>query len=183
MYDFSDFTNKLEKIIDHIHQELGLLRTGKATPSLLDSVRVEAYGTIMAINELANISAPDTNMLIIDPWDKSIIDEIEKAINKAGLNLNPVVDRGIVRIVIPSLTEERRKELVKQLHQKAESAKMMMRSVRTDAKNEIEDQEGEAGVSEDDIHQEVEELNKFMAEYEQKLETMVSEKEKELMSI
>ena len=120
---------------------------------------------------------------MIDPWDKNIIDEIEKAINKAALNLSPVVDKGIIRIVIPPLTEERRMEMVKQLHQKAESAKVMMRAARIDAKNEIEDQEGEAGVSEDDIHQEIEELNKSMADYEKKLELMIAEKEKELMSI
>ena len=137
----------------------------------------------MAINELANVSAPDANLLVIDPWDKNIIDEIEKAINKAALNLSPVVDKGIIRIVIPPLTEERRMEMVKQLHQKAESAKVMMRAARIDAKNEIVDQEGEAGVSEDDIHQEIEELNKSMADYEKKLELMIAEKEKELMSI
>lgn len=183
MFDFSSFKQKLEKIIDHTHQELNTLRTGKATPSLLDPVRVQVYGTTMAVNELANVNAPDNNMLIIDPWDKSIIGEIEKAINKAELNLNPVVDRDIIRIVIPPLTEEIRKELVKKVHQKAESSRVMMRTTRSDVKGEIEDQEGMSGVSEDDIHNDTEELNKVMLEYENKLEEIVKAKETELMQI
>jgi len=183
MFNFSAFKQKLEKVLDHTKLELGTLRTGKATPSLLDSVRVQVYGTTMAVNELANINAPDNNMLIVDPWDKGIIGEIEKAINKAELNLNPVVDRDIIRIIIPPLTEEIRKDLVKKVHQKAESSKVMMRTTRGDVKNEIEDLEGQSGVSEDDIRRDLEELDKIMDEYEKKLEEIVKSKEAELMQI
>ncbi len=183
MFDFSSFKQKLEKILEHAQQEFGMLRTGKATPSLLDSVRVQAYGTTMAVNELANVNAPDNNMLIIDPWDKNVIGEIEKAINKAELNLNPVVDRDIIRIVIPPLTEEIRKELVKKVHQKAESSKVMMRTTRSDIKSEVEDQEGQSGVSEDDIRRDLEELDKIMDEYEDRLDEIVTSKEKELLQI
>lgn len=183
MYNFLDFNVKLNKILEHTRQDIGLLRTGKASSNMLDSVRVSVYGTQMSISELANISTPDSNMIIIDPWDKNILGEIEKAINIASLNFNPVVDKQIIRIVIPALTEERRKELVKQLHQKSESAKMMMRTARIETKNEIENQKGEAGVSEDDIHRNLEELDKIMDEFEARLVEIISSKENDLLSI
>ncbi|HQM15975.1 MAG TPA: ribosome recycling factor [Candidatus Woesebacteria bacterium] len=183
MYNFSLYHQKLQKILDHVSGEINSLRTSKASASLLDTVRVEAYGTQMAVNELGNISAPDANMIIVDPWDKSLIEEVVKGINKAGLNLNPVVDKQIIRIVIPPLTQERRQELVRQLRQKAESARAMMRSVRIDTKNEIDSQEGQAGVSEDDIHRELLELDKIMESYEAQLTQLVTTKEKDLLSI
>lgn len=183
MYNFSLYHQKLQKILDHVTGEINSLRTSKASASLLDTVRVEAYGTQMAVNELGNISAPDANMIIVDPWDKSLIEEVVKGINKAGLNLNPVVDKQIIRIVIPPLTQERRQELVRQLRQKAESARAMMRSVRIDTKNEIDSQEGQAGVSEDDIHRELLELDKIMESYEAQLTQLVTTKEKDLLSI
>ena len=183
MYNFQEFKNTLQKIIDHTINELSTLRTGKASVTILDPVRVQVYGTSMAVGELANISTPDTNMIIIDPWDKNILEDIEKAINKAGLNLNPIVDKQIIRIIIPPLTEERRKEMVKQLHQKLESSKVMMRTARADTKNEIEDQEGQSGVSEDDIHRDLEEMEKIMDQYEAQIQELSDNKEKELMSI
>ena len=183
MFDFSIFQQKLDKIMTHTQQELAILRTGKAKVKMLDPVRVEAYGSLMAVNELANVSTPDANMIVIEPWDKSILENIEKAIQKAGLNLNPIVDGELIRIVISPLTEESRQELVKQLHQKTESAKIMIRNARIDIKNEVDDQEGEAGVSEDDIHRDLEQLDKVMDQYTEKLKTFVAQKEKDLLSI
>jgi len=183
MFDFSIFQQKLDKIMAHTQQELAILRTGKAKVKMLDPVRVEAYGSLMAVNELANVSTPDANMIVIEPWDKSILKDIEKAIQKAGLNLNPIVDGELIRIVIPPLTEESRQELVKQLHQKAESAKTMIRNARIDIKNEVDDQEGQAGVSEDDIHRDLGQLDKVMNQYTEKLKTFIAQKEKDLLSI
>jgi ribosome recycling factor len=183
MYSFSSFTQKLEKILDHVRHEIGLLRTGKASPNMLDGVKVEAYGSLLAINELANVSAPDSNMIIIDPWDKGLLETIEKGINKAGINLNPVVDKQIIRIIVPSLTEETRKNMIKQLRLKTESAKAMMRTTRIDIKKEVEDQEGQAGVSEDDIHRDLEKLDELMSQYEKLLEQIIEKKESELLSI
>lgn len=183
MYNFSDVTQKFEKAIAHLQQELGSLRTGKATPSLLDSVLVDAYGTKMRVNELANVSAPDPNMLIVSPWDKSLLETLEKSIASASLNLNPIVDGDMIRIVVPSLTEERRKEMVKVLHQKIEGGKVMLRNIRTDAKKEIEDQEGEDGVSEDDIKAEIEELDKMVKDYTVKLDEIAKKKETDLMTV
>lgn len=183
MYNFSDVTQKFEKTIAHLQQEFGTLRTGKASPSLLDPVLVDAYGTKMKVSELANVSAPDANMLIVSPWDKSLLETLEKAIASASLNINPVVDGDMIRIVVPSLTEERRKEMVKILHQKAEGGKVMLRNIRTDSKKEIEDQKGDDGVSEDDIKAEIEELDKMVKEYTVKLEELVKKKEVDLMTV
>lgn len=183
MYNFSDVTQRFEKTIAHLQQELGSLRTGKATPSLLDSVLVDAYGTKMRVNELANVSAPDPNMLIVSPWDKSLLETLEKSIASASLNLNPIVDGDMIRIVVPALTEERRKEMVKVLHQKIEGGKVMLRNIRTDAKKEIEDQDGSEGVSEDDIKAEIEELDKMVKEYTVKLDELAKKKETDLMTV
>ncbi len=183
MYNFSSFKQKLEKIVEHTHRELAVLRTGQAKVSMLDPVKVEAYGSTMAVNEVANIGTPDPNMIIVEPWDPNLLENIEKAVQKADLNLNPVVDGSIIRIQVPTLTQERRQEMVKQLEQKIESAKKMMRNARVDTKSEIEDLEGESGVSEDDIHRDIQELNRIMDEYVTKLEEMKQQKQTELMKM
>lgn len=150
---------------------------------MLDIVNVEAYGTRMKVNELANISVPDPGLLVLTPWDKSLMPTIEKAIASSGLNLHPVVDGSIIRIVVPALTEERRKELVKLLHQKIEGAKVMMRNVRAESKKEIDDQEDEAGISEDMIKADLDTLEKMTKEYMEKIDHLSADKEKELMTV
>ncbi len=183
MYNFLEFTSKLDHIVEHTQQDLSSLRTGKANAQMLDSVRVPVYGASMAINELANISVPDSNLIVIAPWDKNILADIEKSIQKSDLNLNPVVDRDIIRIVVAPLTEETRLELVKQLHQKVESARAMMRSVRSDIKSEIEDLKGQSGVSEDDIDRDLEELELKMDKYEKILQELATRKEQDLLKL
>jgi ribosome recycling factor len=183
MYNFSQLRQKFDKAIDHIKNDLGSLRTGKASPQLLDPVMVDAYGAKMRVTELANVSAPDANMIVVAPWDKSILENLEKAIASAPLNVNPVVDGDIIRIVIPSLTEERRKEMVKILSQKIEAGKVMLRNIRVDAKKEIENLEGEDGVSEDDITADVEQLDKILKEYSIKLDEISQKKEADLMTV
>jgi ribosome recycling factor len=182
-FDFSNFHTKSQKAIDHVQNDIASLRTGRATVQLLDPVLVQAYGTGMKITEVAQVSAPDATLLVVKPWDQSIMGSIEKAIAAAGLNLNPVVDGEIIRIVVPPLTEERRKEMVKLLHQKIESGRVMLRSIRADIKKDVEDQEGEANVSEDDIRREVEQLNKLADEYMKKLDTIADHKEAELLTV
>lgn len=183
MYNAAAVTQKFEKALDHLQKDLAMLRTGKASPQLLDPVLVDAYGGKMRVNELANVTAPDPNMLIVSPWDKSLLSTLEKAIASASLNINPVVDGDIIRIVIPSLTEERRRELVKTLHQKIEAGKVMLRNIRTDAKKDIEDQEGGEGVSEDDIAAEVERLDKEVKDFSLKLDELAKKKETDLMTV
>lgn len=182
-FNFSTFHLKADKALQHVAQDMASLRTGRASAQLLDPVSVIAYGAPMRMTEVAQISAPDPNMLIVKPWDKSILGAIEKAIASAGLNLNPVVDGDIIRIVVPSLTEDRRKEMVKQLYQKIESGRVMLRAVRTDVKQEIEDQEGEANVSDDDIHRDLEQLDKLLQAEIEKLEDMGKKKEQELLTV
>lgn len=182
-YDFTTLQSKLDKALQHVQHDISSLRTGKASPQLLDPVFVEAYGTKMRVHELANVSAPDPNLLMVSPWDKSILSSLEKAIASAGLNLNPVVDGDIIRIVVPSLTEERRKEMVKVLHQKIEGGRVMLRTIRTDGKKEIEEMKGEAGVSEDHIETYLEQLDKIYKDFNDKLDELANSKAADLMKV
>ncbi|SRR5258708_1136099 len=182
-YDFSSFSQKAEKTLHHVRQDMSTLRTGRASAQLLDTVSVEAYGTRMRVNELANISVPDPTLLVVSPWDKSQLGTLEKAIAGADLNLHPVVDKDIIRIAVPSLTEERRREMVKLLHQKIESGRVMMRNVRGEIRKEIERQKDTAGVSEDAIEYDLQELDKKIKDLMEQIDKMSADKEKELMTV
>lgn len=179
----SSYLDKFEKTLNHAQDDFASLRTGRASAQLLDGVFVEAYGTRMALHEVSSISAPDTQLLTIKPWDKSLLPEIEKAVQLAQLNLNPIVDGDLIRIAVPAPTQERRLEMVKILHQKEEEARVMLRSVRSDLRRDIEKQEGEAGISEDDVKAEVSELDNTVKEYISRLEEMSKKKEQELLSL
>jgi ribosome recycling factor len=174
---------RLDQTIEVVKKDLTSVRTGRAKPSLVEDVKVEAYGTIMTIKELATISAPDTTLIVIAPWDKGLVAAISSGIQKSGLNIQPIVDSDTVKISIPALTEDRRKELVKLVHSKLESAKVMIRGVRTEIKEEIEAQEGEAGISEDSIAMWLESMQKTIDSYMVKVEELEKEKEKELMTL
>lgn len=182
-FDFSLFKTNTQKVLDHVTQEIGTLRTGRASAQLLDPVSVEAYGTRMKISEVATISVPDANMILIAPWDKGLLSALERAINEANLNINPVVDGQTIRVVIPPLTQERREQMVKLLHQKVEGAKAMLRSVRTDTKKEVEKQKGQPGVSEDMIEADLASLEDQFKVIEEKLEAMAKHKQADLMTI
>ncbi|MDQ5951363.1 MAG: ribosome recycling factor [Patescibacteria group bacterium] len=182
-YSFTDFEEKIGKAIDHVRREVGMLRTGRASADILDSVSVEAYGQRMKLTEVASISVPDATLIRISPWDKSLIGAIEKAIAGSDLNLNPVVDGDIVRIAIAPLTEEKRKEMVKELHKRVEQGKAMLRDIRTKAKQEIEGQKGKDGVSEDDIEAELEELEERQKKATDQLDTLAAAKEKDLLTL
>lgn len=183
MFSFTDFQQRAQKTLDHIAQDISSLRTGRATATMLDPVQVEAYGTRMKVHELANISTPDSTLLTVSPWDKSLLDAIAKAIAASGLNFNPVVDGEIIRIAVPPLTQERRQEMVKLLSQKIEAGKVMLRNLRGDVRKEIDDLEGEDGVSEDDIKNWQSELDKKVKELETKIDEMKKKKEEELLKI
>lgn len=179
----NSYLEKFEKTLTFAQNDFATLRTGRASAQLLDGVFVEAYGTKMALNEVASISTPDTQLLVVKPWDKSLLSSIEKSIQLAQLNLNPIIDGDILRIAVPTLTQERRLEMVKSLHQKEEEVRVIFRSIRSDVRKEIEKQEGLAGVSEDDIKAEIEELDKTVKEYVSKLEDLTKQKEQELLNI
>lgn len=182
-YDFSGFQAKAQSTLQHIQADIGTLRTGRASVQLLDPVMVEAYGTRMKLNEVANVAAPDPTLLTISPWDKSLVSTIEKAITISGLNLQPVVDGQMIRVPVPPLTEERRKEMVKLLQQKIESGRVMMRNVRGDARKEIEDMQGQPGVSEDSIKADLEQLDKKMKTLMDQIDSLLQDKTADLMKV
>ncbi|MGI5827948.1 MAG: ribosome recycling factor [Patescibacteria group bacterium] len=178
-----DFEQKCEKIITLFTEDLNTVKTGRARPSLVEHIKVNAYGTWMEVRELASISAPDAQTIEISPWDKSIIKDIAKGLATSEARVNPVVQGELIRITIPALTEESRKELVKLIGQKLESHKTMVRQERVHAKQEIEDQKGESGVSEDDIKADLEKLQKTTDKTIERLETLAKEKEAEVMRV
>jgi len=182
-YSFSDFHAKAKKTIEHVQRDIGTLRTGRASVQMLDSVRVEAYGTLMQLVEVASVQVSDSSMLVVSPWDKSLLSAVEKGIQSAGINLNPVVVGDIVRISIPPLTEETRKEMVKQLYKKIEAGRVMLRSVRTDCKKDIDDQSGEDGISEDDITRDLKTLDEELKVYMEQLDELLAHKEKDLLTV
>jgi ribosome recycling factor len=179
----SDLKARLNTALENVRKDIATVRTGRAKPSLVEDVKVEAYGAFMSIKELATISTPDTTLILISPWDKSLTGAIATGIRKAELNINPVVDGETVKVVIPALTQERREELVKIVHQKIETGKVMVRQIRTEIKEEIEAQEGESGVSEDDVKSWLQNMQKSVDECMAKLEDVGKDKEKELMTI
>ena len=179
----TNLTTRLDQTIEVVKKDLGTVRTGRAKPSLVEDVKVEAYGTIMTIKELATISAPDTTLIVIAPWDKGLVAAISSGIQKSGLNIQPIVDGDTIKISIPSLTQERREELVKLVHQKLESAKVMIRQVRGEIKEEIEAQKGEAGISEDSISSWLAQMQTTVDKYMSKIDELGVEKGKELMTL
>ncbi len=182
-YDFSQLQQKADKTLQYIREDINTLRTGRASSQMLDGVSVEAYGTMMKVNELANIGVPDPGLITISPWDKSVLGAIEKAISVSGLNLHPVVDGDMIRIVVPALTEERRKEMVKLLNQKIQNGHVLLRNLRGDIKKEIEKRADEGGVSEDEIKNDLQELEKRVKDLIEKIDMMSKDKEAELMKV
>ena len=179
----ANLRSRLSTALEVVKKDLATVRTGRAKPSLVEDVRVEAYGSVMTVKELATISAPDTSLILISPWDKSLVSAISSGIQKSGLNIQPIVDGETVKISIPPLTQERREELVKLVHQKLEAGKVLMRTVRSEVKAEIEAQEGGAGVSEDNINYWITDMQKQVDEATKKIDELGAEKEKELMTL
>lgn len=177
------FEQTAQKIFNRFTEELKTMRSSGATSQLLDGVMVEAYGARMKLIEVASIQAVDATLLVVTPWDKSLLQAVEKAIVSANLNLNPVVEGEMIRIVVPPLTEEKRKEIVKSLHARAEDSRVMLRTSRTDAKKNIEASEDADGVSEDDIRRELENLDKKAQEWLDKVATAAKQKEEQLLTL
>lgn len=181
--DLSSYRPRFIKTLDYLKKEFDSLRTGRASAQILDSVKVEAYGSLLSLTEVASIAVPDSQLIVIKPWDKSLLPAIEKAIQQAQLNLNPIVDKEIIRVPVPTLTTERRQEMVKILHQRAEEGRVMLRQIRADIRKDIEKQEGQAGISEDDLKADYAELDDLVKEYIEELEELVTSKEKDLLTI
>ena len=174
---------RMEKAIEDFRKELATLRTGRANASLLDSVRVDYHGTPMPVNQLGALTVPEPTMIMITPWDPSVVSLIDKAIRTSDLGLNPTNDGKVVRVPIPSLTEERRKDLVKQLHKVLENHRTALRNVRRDSKEVIEKLEKDKKVSEDEKKRALDELEKLSHSETKKMEDLSAAKEKEIMQI
>ncbi len=183
MFNFSPMKQDGTKLLEVLTTDLSSIRTGRAKPSLVENIEVQAYGSMMKIMELASISAPDSASIVIKPWDKSVLKDIEKAISISDLHIPPIIDGDQIRLNIPPLTGERRQELIKLVSQKKHTSLDMLRDIRTKYKKQIEGQKGQAGISEDDIKRDLEQLQKVTEEYTQKVESMAADKEKELASL
>ncbi len=184
MSHLTDFQDKCNKIVKLVNDDLSTVKTGRAKPSLVESIKVQVYGdTWMEIRELASISATDAQSLVISPWDKSVLKDLEKGIATSEINLNPIVDGDVIRINIPALTEERRREYVKLVHQKVESHKAMLRSERTSAKKNIESEKNIGGVSEDDVKNNLKKLQDITDDTVSKIDKIAKAKEDDIMKI
>jgi ribosome recycling factor len=174
---------RMEKAIEDFRKELATLRTGRANASLLDHIRVDYHGTPMPVNQLGALTVPDPTMIVISPWDPSVVPLIDKAIRTSDLGLNPTNDGKIVRVPIPALTEERRKEMVKHLHKVLENHRTAHRNIRRDIKEAIEKLEKDKKISEDEKKRALDELEKVSHAETKKMEDLSAAKEKEVMQI
>ncbi len=168
--------------LTHLDREFQKLRAGKASPQMVDGVKVDCYGAMMPLNQLANIHTPDPKSLVIQPWDKNLVKSIEKAIQSANLGFNPVSDGELVRILVPPLTEERRKDLVKKAKQEAENSKVAIRTSRRTA-NETAKTLQKNGIPEDEIKKLEKDIQELTDEYISKVDKLLESKEKEIMTV
>ncbi len=173
----------LDRTISYLKEEFIGLQVGRATPALLEDLEVECYGQPTPLKQLANIQIPEPRTIVIRPWDKTIIKNIEQAISKSKLGLSPVVDEDVVRLKIPALSEERRRELAKIINEKTEECRISIRRQREDAWREIQDMEQRKEIREDDKFRAKDELQKMIDEYNDKIEEMKKKKEKEIMTV
>lgn len=178
-----DADKKMDDAVKYFRTELKHVRAGKAQPSLLDGVKVDYYGTQTPLNQLANVSAPEPRMLMVEPFDKNSIQEIEKAIMSSGMGLNPNNDGNIIRIPLPIPSEERRKELVKHCHEIAENARISIRNTRRDAKDHVKKKTKSESLPEDAMYEAEEELQKFTDKHTDKVDELLEQKEKEIMTV
>ena len=178
-----DAEERMKKALEHVRHELGGVRTGKASPQLLDTVKVEAYGSHVPIQQVGSVSAPEARLLVIQPWDKSLIKAICKGVNEAQLGLNPTDDGSVVRIPIPALTEERRKDLVKLVAKFAEEGRVAMRQVRHDANKELKALEDDGSLPADDAKRQTAEVQKMTDKYTGAIDEMLKKKTAEVMEV
>lgn len=175
-----DCRSQMEKGVESVKREFGSVRSGKASPSMLDTVKVEMYGSLMAFNQVANVSAPEPRLLVVTPFDKTQIKAIEKAIRESGLGLDPAVQGAIVRVPLPSMNEQRRKELAKLVHKYAEDGHIAVRHARTHAREALKKLDG---TSEDEVKHAEKDLQKAHDEFIGKIEALMKAKEAEIMEV
>ena len=181
--DFKDFERRMDKALDHLAEEFGAVRAGRANAKVLDRITVEYYGSETPLNGVATISSPDARTLVIQPWDTSLLKEIQKAIQASELGINPQNDGRVIRLVFPQLTEERRKELTKQVKKYAEDAKVAMRNIRRDGMDYVKKLKKNNEITEDDQKKAEKDLQDLLDRFTKKADEALAAKEKELMAI
>ncbi len=178
----SEIKRKMDKVLEVMARDLSRVRTGRASVALLEGIKVDCYGTSMPLSQVASLAAPESRLLTVQPWDQTVLGDIEKAILKSDLGLNPVKDGKLIRLPIPALTTERRKELVKMVKKMAEEAKVALRNIRREANEDLKEMKKEKLLPEDDAHRGQEEVQKVTDEFIKKVDVRSAEKEKEIMS-
>ena len=173
----------MKKTVENTRREFSTIRSGKATTSLLDTIRVDAYGQQTPLNQVGSVGAPEPKLLTVQPWDKTVIPDIEKAIQASDLGLNPQNDGVMIRLPVPPLTEERRKELVKIVKRMGEEAKVSLRNIRREGNDKIKKLEKKHDISEDNMHTKQEQIQKLTDSYGTRVDSVIAAKEKEIMEI
>ena len=181
--DFKEFERKMGKAVDHLEEEFGSVRAGRANAKVLDRITVEYYGSETPLNGVATISSPDARTLVISPWDTKLLKDIAKAIQTSDLGINPQNDGRVIRLTFPQLTEERRKELAKQVKKYAEDAKVAMRNIRRDGMDYVKKLKKNSEITEDDQKKAEKDLQTLLDKYIKKVDDALAAKEKELMAI
>ena len=181
--DFKDYGRRMEKALEHLQEEFGAVRAGRANAKVLDRITVEYYGSETPLNGVATISSPDARTLVISPWDTKLLKDIQKAIQISDLGINPQNDGRVIRLVFPQLTEERRRDLTKQVRKYAEEAKVALRNIRRDAMDYIKGLKKKSEITEDDQKKAEKDLQELTDKYIKKVDDACAVKEKELMAI
>jgi len=181
--DFKDFSRIMDRTLDHLAEEFGAVRAGRANAKVLDRITIEYYGSETPLNGVASISSPDARTLVIQPWDTKLLKDIQKAIQISDLGINPQNDGRVIRLVFPQLTEERRKDLTKQVKKYAEEAKVAMRNIRRDGMDYVKKLKKNSEITEDDQKKAEKDLQDLLDKYIKKVDAALAAKEKELMAI
>lgn len=181
--DFTNIKEKMDKTINVYNEKLSEVRAGRANPAILNKVRIDYYGTPTPINQVAGVSVPEARLIVIQPWDMSILKEIEKAIIASDIGINPNNDGKVIRLSFPELTEERRKELVKDIKKMAEEAKIAIRAVRRDGIEEAKTNQKEGNMTEDELKQAEDQIQKMTDKSVEEIDKILENKEKEVMSV
>ena len=181
--DYTDLEERMEKVIDNLADKLSEVRAGRANPAILNKVKIDYYGTPTPINQVAGVSVPEARLIVIQPWDVSILKEIEKAILASDIGINPNNDGKVIRLAFPELNEERRKELVKEVKKMAEEAKIAVRAVRRDGIEKSKAEQKEGNITEDELKKSENDIQKITDKNIEKIDKVLEKKEQEIMSV
>lgn len=181
--EYKPIETKMQKTVDALHAELATLRAGRANPAVLDKVKVNYYGVPTAVNQVANITVPEARMIVIQPWDSSLLREVEKAIQASEIGINPNNDGKVIRLVFPPLTEDRRRDLVKTVKKNGEEAKILIRNIRREAIEEYKEYKKSGDITEDDLKQSEKDIQELTDKFIAMVDNILKEKESEIMEV